>query len=262
MHQKPKKSLGQNFLVDQNIQNKIVNSCDLKPTEVILEVGAGRGELTKLLAPRVQRLVAVEIDRSLCRELADIRNATVLNRDILKLDLNKHFRNKKVKIKVIGNIPYYISSPIIEHLLQYRKRILAIFLTVQKEFAQRVVAAPGSKVYGSLSCFVQYYAEPKILFTISKNSFYPAPKVDSAFIQLKVRPKTALSGRKEKLLFRIIRASFNQRRKTLRNSLSGLLDPSKLDSFFKSERVSPDTRPEDLTLKSFIKLACLKNSKK
>ena len=182
MHIKPKKSLGQNFLVDKNIQKKIIVYLEIKPDDIILEIGAGRGELTNLIAKEAEKVYALEIDNSLCgilkENLKSYSNVEIINRDILKFNLRAYFRNLKQNLKVFGNIPYYISSPIIEHLFNYRNKIESIFITVQKEFAKRVTAIPGSKEYGSLSCFVQYYAKPKIIFNIKKASFFPVPKVD------------------------------------------------------------------------------------
>jgi len=254
MRLKPKKGLGQNFLVDKNIQHKIITACGLSSKDTVLEIGSGRGELTRLAAPLVKHVFAVEVDKALCPALAEIANTTVINQDILKTDLRRYLANVKRKVKVIGNIPYYISSPIIEHLFKFRKRISSIYLTVQKEFGERLAASPGSKVYGSLSCFVLYYAEPRALFSISRNSFFPAPKVDSALVRLKIRKKTALSGEKEKRLFKIIRAAFNQRRKTLRNSLKGIVSSGRLKEYFLKEGIDENIRPECLSLGQFIKI--------
>jgi 16S rRNA (adenine1518-N6/adenine1519-N6)-dimethyltransferase len=259
MHSKPKKSLGQNFLVDKNIQRKIIAGMELKPSDIILEIGAGRGELTQALAEKVKKVYAVEIDPNLCGVLKDdfekYSNLRVINQDILKFDIRKHFDKIPGKIKIVGNIPYYISSPIIENLIEFRVKIDTVFITVQKEFAQRVTASCGSKDYGSFSCFVQYYTEPKILFHIKKSSFFPSPKVDSSFLKLKMRNKTPFVLRNKRLFFEIIRAAFNQRRKTLRNSLKGILDEEKLSLYFIKFGIDSNTRPEDLSLKDFANLA-------
>jgi len=259
MHIKPKKRLGQNFLVDKNIQKKIVETCGLKNSDTVLEIGSGRGEITDLIAQKAGQVFALELDRNLCALLKerfnDQKNVEVINQDILKFNLRKYFSRTPGKIKVIGNIPYYISSPIIEHLFKFRDKIEGIFLTVQKEFAQRVVAPSGSKEYGSLSCFVRYFAEPKVLFHISKTCFYPVPKVDSSFFRLDIRRKLPLKAKDEKLLFKIIRAAFNKRRKTLRNSLEGVIPLQKLNEFFHKYGIDPNTRPEKLSLQDFINLA-------
>jgi len=267
MHIKPKKSLGQNFLIDKNIQRKICRACDLTDKDVVLEIGAGRGDLTVELALAVKKVYALEIDRRLFpildKNLSGFANCQVIKADILKFDINKFLREDKLKqkIKVIGNIPYYISSPIIEHLIRYRDSISAIFLTVQKEFGRRVRAVPGSKEYGSFSCFARYYFEPEIIFEIKKNSFRPAPKVDSCFLALKKRKKPAVAVKDEERFFKLIRAAFNQRRKTLRNSLKGFIAPGPLEEFFNTRGIDKNVRPEDLSLEQFACLAEIKGGK-
>jgi len=263
MHAKPKKSLGQNFLVDKNIRNKIISSCSFSPEDTLLEVGSGRGELTVLFSKLVNKLYAVEIDERLYenleRELSACGNCLLVKGDILKIDLRKFLAKEKVleKIKIFGNIPYYISSPLIEYFINYRDLISEIFITVQKEYALRLVARAGSKTYGSLSCFAQYYLEPEILFNIKKNSFFPAPKIDSSFLRLKVRSKSPCAVSDEKLFFKIIRGAFNKRRKTLRNSLEGLIPLESLEAFFDLSGLSKNIRPEELNLDDFAVLTNL-----
>ncbi len=258
MNVRPKKRLGQNFLVDRNIQRKIINACGFKDSDTVLEIGSGRGELTTLLAPKVKKIVALEIDPYLCENLKivlkDSLNAQIVNQDILKFDLRKYFLRSKQRLKIIGNIPYYISSPIIEHLINFSDKIDSIFLTLQKEFALRIMAGPGCKEYSSFSLFVQYYAQPELVFLIKKNSFYPAPKVDSAFMCIKIRQRPAAKVKDEGLLFKIIRGAFNQRRKTLRNSLLDIVSMQRLESFFNKYNIPVNTRPEDLSLQDFANL--------
>ncbi|MDD2680395.1 MAG: 16S rRNA (adenine(1518)-N(6)/adenine(1519)-N(6))-dimethyltransferase RsmA, partial [Candidatus Omnitrophica bacterium] len=225
-----KKSLGQNFLIDENIRRKIIACLGLKPSDIVLEIGPGRGELTQAISQRVNKIFGLEIDKRLYSLLDSSfagtnKNIKLINSDILKFDIAGFLRREKIRgrIKVFGNIPYYISSPIIEQLLKFRERIESVFITVQKEFAARVAALPGSKVYGSFSCFTQYYTSPRVIFNISRNCFRPLPKVDSSFLELKIRKKPAVQVKDERLFFKIIRGSFNQRRKTLRNSLSGIV---------------------------------------
>jgi len=212
----------------------------------------------RCLLARPRRVCALEIDSSLLGILAEnlkgLGNVEVINQDILKFDLKQYFKKEKGNIKAVGNIPYYISSAIIEHLFKHRDKIESIFITVQKEFAQRVAAPPGSKDYGSLSCFVQYYSIPKILFEIKKNCFFPVPKVDSCLLKMDVRKKVALTGAKEKEFFKIVRGAFNKRRKTLRNSLEGIVPQEKLNDFFSKFNIDINTRPEDLSVDDFIKL--------
>jgi 16S rRNA (adenine1518-N6/adenine1519-N6)-dimethyltransferase len=255
MHLKPKKSLGQNFLIDKNIQLKIINACEFRPTDTVLEIGAGRGELTCLIAHRVKSLFALEIDPSLCEILKEKfkqdAKVKIINQDILKFNLNRYF--KKNKVKVIGNIPYYISSPIIEHLFNFRNKISTMFITVQKEFGQRMTAHPGSKIFGSFSCFIQYHSKPKIILNIKKNSFFPVPKVNSSFLRLDIKKK-GLSKSKEKLLFKVIRAAFGKRRKTLRNSLKDIVTQDALQGFFLKYSKDRNIRPENLSLQDFVNL--------
>ena len=258
MHIKPKKSLGQNFLFDKNIQNKIINACALKPEDSILEIGAGSGQMTKLISEKCSIVYALEIDHYLCRILKDnlggYKNIRIINRDILSFSLKSYFRRLKNKIKIVGNIPFYITTPIIEHLLRYRDKIDTIFITVQKEFAKRMIAKPGSKDYGSFSCFLQYYTEPQVLFLIKKTSFWPMPKVDSSFLSLKIRDEPLVKTENERLFFKIIRAAFNKRRKTLRNSLKGTVPLEKLKLFFHQYNIDVNARPEELTLGDFANL--------
>ncbi|MDI6759117.1 MAG: 16S rRNA (adenine(1518)-N(6)/adenine(1519)-N(6))-dimethyltransferase RsmA, partial [Candidatus Omnitrophota bacterium] len=258
MNIRPKKRLGQNFLVDKNIQRKIINACDFKDSDTVLEIGSGRGELTTLIAERVNKIFALEIDPYLCESLKnnlkDFLSAQVIRQDVLKFNLKKYFCRAKQRIRVFGNIPYYISSPIIEHLIKFRDKISDIFITVQKEFALRMIASPGSKKYGSFTIFTQYYTEPKIVFVIKKNSFYPVPKVDSILLNIKIRQNPAINVKDEKLFFKITRGAFNQRRKTLRNSLLGIISAQSLEQFFDKYNISKHSRPETLSLQDFANL--------
>lgn len=258
---RPKKRLGQNFLTDKNVLKKIIHACACKADDAVLEVGAGTGELTSLLAGQVRRVYALEIDASLC-ELLRARfkgqdAVRVIHADILKFDLRSIQENRLKKITVVGNIPYYITTPILERIFSFRDSVETAFFTVQKEFAERVVAPPGSKVYGSLSCFAQYHGKPEILFTIKRRSFFPAPGVDSAFLRLDIHSGPGPHVRDEALLFKVIRASFNQRRKTMKNSLRGIVEPTRLEQFFDAYHIEKNTRPEDLSLKDFINLSNL-----
>ena len=259
MYLKPKKRLGQNFLIDKNIQNKIINACNFRSSDTVLEIGAGRGELTGLIAERVNKVYAFEIDHNLCSILKDNlinhKNAAIINGDFLKVDLREYFKKSDDSIKVIGNIPYYITTPIIEYLLKYKDNIEIIFLTVQKEFALRMLSKAGSKDYGSFSCFIQYYTRPKKLFFVTRTCFKPVPKVDSCFLQLEIRQEPPVKIENEELFFKIIRAAFNKRRKTLRNSLKGVISLEGLEKFFAKYDLDSDIRPESLTLEDFAKLS-------
>lgn len=255
---RPKRYLGQNFLTDRNIQKKIILNCNLDKNDIVLEVGPGRGELTQLIAKSSARVYAVEIDSDLCKILEDkffnFKNVVIIRADILKLNIKKYFSFFSGRLKVIGNIPYYISTPILEHLIRYSDKIDSIFITLQKEFAQRIVAKPGSKDYGSFSCFIQYYTEPKIIFDIKKTCFYPMPKVDSSFLKLVIKRKRPLTKSQEKRLFEIIRIAFNQRRKMLKNTLKEFFTLDKLNTFFKKYNLSYSIRPEEVSIDDFVNL--------
>jgi len=259
MHIKPKKSLGQNFIFDSNIQRKIFAACNFSPCDTVLEIGSGYGQLTGLIAQGVKFLYAVEIDRRLIAKLAEslaaIPNVKIINEDILKFDFNKHFKNSTGKIKVFGNIPYYITTPIIEHLLVNRQYVSDIFLTVQKEFALRAAAKGGSRENSRLSCFIQYYTEPNVIFKISKNSFKPSPKVDSYLLELKVRQAPAVSVKDEKMFFGVIKAAFGKRRKTINNSLKDITSIDRLKAFFAKDSLSASSRPEQLSLEDFARIS-------
>lgn len=278
MHIKPKKRLGQNFLIDKNIQRKIIDCLELKSSDIVLEIGAGSGELTRLIAGRVYKTYALEIDSDLCllleNNLKDYSNIEVINQDILNFNLKKRLGRIKRRInpvrdtanlsdnaivsngvKVVGNIPYYISSPIVEYLIKFRDKINVIFITVQKEFARRMTSAAGSKLYSAFSCFTQYYFEPKIVLNIKKTCFFPVPKVDSCLIRLKIRPRPPVEPKDEKLFFKIIRTAFNYRRKTLRNSLATIISRQRLERFFNKYGIDSNTRPELLSLQDFANLS-------
>lgn len=268
----PKKNLGQNFLTDVRIQRKIIQACDLKPEDTVVEIGPGQGVLTRLIAPQVKRLICVETDRDLIEPLRAMKGTVPLNSreqspsieivhaDFLKWDMG-HLPSG---IKVIGNIPYYISTPIIEKLITDRKKISASYLTVQLEFGQRLTAKTGGKDYGSLTCFAQYYADIKMLFKIKNTCFKPAPKVDSCFLCLTMRPflvegdsPLGLQGTvpfNEEFLFKLIQTAFQQRRKNIVNSLKGLVGREKLEGALRALSIPFNSRPENLTLLNYINL--------
>ena len=261
MHIKPKKRLGQNFLVDRNIRRKMVAACALSACDTVLEIGSGSGEMTEILADSAARVFALEIDPSLCallkEKLGAKSNVHIINQDVLKFDFAEFLAQRCASVKVVGNIPYYISSPIIERLFECRSGIADIFLTVQKEFAERLAATPGTSEYSSLSVFAQYHSRPKILFTVKRTCFYPVPKVDSAFIRLAPGAVFERLPEDEPYFFKVVRSAFGKRRKTLRNSLYGVVSREKLDNFFKSRKISPDSRPQELTPQDLIDLSNL-----
>lgn len=266
MRVKPKKRLGQNFLVDQNIRKKILSACAFNSEDSVLEIGPGRGEMTREICRQVKRVIAVEIDKALSQalrsKLSAETNLLVVNGDILKTDLGVLLRGVKGKVKVFGNIPYYITTPILERLFKSHRLIATAFLTVQKEFAQRMAAKSGSREYGALSCFVRYYSDAKVLFAIKNSSFWPRPKVDSSFIRLQMR-EGAGDSRQEACLFAVIHAAFGQRRKKIINSLSRLAEKEELLGLLKDCSISPDARAESLDLADFNAIASrIKKSKK
>ncbi len=258
----PIKSLGQNFLVDQRVQQKIVQSCQLNKEDVVLEIGPGKGAITQQIVPLVKKVIAVEKDRvlaSLLKKQYDPQQLDVVTADFLEWDMN----NLPEDVVIVGNIPYYISTPIIEKIIQNRK-VKKVFLTVQLEFAQRLAAAAGNKDYGSLTCFVQYYFDVKVLFKISKGSFHPVPKVDSAFVELTpVRARhpacrqagpSPLQAKDETKLFKMIQTAFMQRRKTIVNALKGIIDQNSLLKELARLKIDPRSRPEDINLSNYIEI--------
>ena len=219
------KKFGQNFLIDTHVMDKIIRSAEITKDDFVLEIGPGIGTMTQYLAFAAREVVAVEIDKALIPILEDTLsgydNVTVINEDVLKLDIVKlaQERNGGKPIKVVANLPYYITTPIIMGLFESHVPVQSITVMVQKEVADRMQVGPGTKDYGALSLAVQYYAKPYIAANVPPNCFMPRPKVGSAVIRLECHEEPPVQVKDEKLMFRIIRASFNQRRKTLANGL-------------------------------------------
>lgn len=259
---KPLKRFGENYLIDGNIKDKIISEARPEEGDIILEIGPGLGALTIDLAKSGARIYAVEKDRKIYALLKDIArddfpNLELSCGDILKFDFKNIASSKK--IKVVGNLPYYITTPILEWLIKNKDFIESILVTVQKEVAERLTASPGGEYYSSISCFVQYYTKPEYVYTIKRNSFYPSPKVDSSLIRLDVLAKPSVEVSDEELFFRIVRGAFNQRRKSIINSLSrkAVLNISKerLADILRLAGVEPNLRPEVLSLSDFAKIA-------
>lgn len=259
------KKFGQNFLIDAHVLEKIIASAQITKDDFVLEIGPGIGTMTQYLAEAAREVTAVEIDRNLIpileETLSAYDNVNVINEDILKVDIAALAKEKNGgrPIKVVGNLPYYITTPIVMGLLESNVPLESITVMVQKEVALRMQADPGTKDYGALSLAVQYYAEPYLAANVPPNCFIPRPGVGSAVIVLTRRNAPAVLVRDEKLMFRLIRASFNQRRKTLVNGLknAGDLDYSReqiLDAFEKVG-LSETVRGETLTLVQFAALA-------
>lgn len=260
------KKFGQNFLIDENVVEKIVRDAGVTKDDFVLEIGPGIGTMTQILCENAREVVAVEIDDKLIPILMEdtlswYDNVTVIHEDILKLDIVKlaNERNGGKPIKVVANLPYYITTPIIMGLFESHVPLDSITIMVQKEVADRMQVGPGTKDYGALSLAVQYYAKPQILLNVQASCFMPRPNVDSAVIQLTRYEKPPVEVADEHLMFRLIRASFNQRRKTMTNSVgnSPELSVSKEQMAAALEKcgLSATVRGEALTLAQFAELA-------
>lgn len=259
------KKFGQNFLIDTHVLDKIISAAEITKDDFVLEIGPGIGTMTQYLACAAREVVAVEIDKALIPILEDTlqeySNVTVLNEDILKVDIKKlaDEHNNGKPIKVVANLPYYITTPIIMGLFEGDVPIESITVMVQKEVADRMQVGPGTKEYGALSLAVQYYAEPYIVANVPPNCFMPRPKVGSAVIRLTRHAEPPVAVADTKLMFRIIRASFNQRRKTLANGLNNSPELSfgkeEIQRAIKACGFPEGIRGEALTLEQFATLA-------
>lgn len=259
------KSLGQNFLINPSVCPRMAEAChpDLEDkTFAVLEIGPGLGVLTRELSRVAAKVISVELDNRLIpvleETLADCDNVTVVHGDILKLDIAAVLKQYAdgLPVVVCANLPYYITSPILMNLLESRLPFRCITVLVQKEAAVRLCARPGTRECGAVTLAVQYYAEAQILFSVSRGSFMPAPNVDSSVIRLPLRSEPPCSVSDEALLFRLIRAAFGQRRKTLSNSLcSAGYDKATVQAALQTADISPTARAEELTLPQFAALA-------
>ena len=259
------KKFGQNFLIDTHVLDKIIGSAGITEDDFVLEIGPGIGTMTQYLVAAAREVCAVEIDKSLIPilndTLKDYDNVRIINEDILKVDIQKiaDERNQGRPIKVVANLPYYITTPIIMGLFESHVPVESITVMVQKEVADRMQVGPGTKDYGALSLAVQYYAEPYIVANVPPNCFMPRPKVGSAVIRLTRHSQPPVKVKNEKLLFQIIRASFNQRRKTLANGLKnyeGLsFDKETIEKAIVECGFSPSVRGEALSLEEFAALS-------
>lgn len=259
------KKFGQNFLIDTHVLDKIIDASGVTEDDFVLEIGPGIGTMTQYLCERAREVVAVEIDKNLIPILSDTlknySNVTVINEDILKLDICKlaEEKNQGKPIKVVANLPYYITTPIIMGLFESHVPIDSITIMVQKEVAERMQEGPGSKEYGALSLAVQYYARPEIVANVPPNCFMPRPNVGSAVIRLTRHEKPPVEVEDEKLMFRVIRASFNQRRKTLANGLNNSpeihLPKEVIQESIVSLGVPENIRGEALSLEQFAELS-------
>ena len=262
------KRFGQNFLIDTHVLEKIIKSAEITKEDLVLEIGPGIGTMTQYLCENAREVIAVEIDKNLIPilendTLAEYDNVTIINEDILKLDLNALVKecNGGNRIKVVANLPYYITTPIIMGLFESHVPLKNITVMVQKEVADRMQAGPGSKDYGALSLAVQYYATPYIAANVPQNCFMPRPNVGSAVIKLTLHEEPPVEVKDERLMFALIRASFNQRRKTLVNGLTNAAELSltkeEVQSALEQMGLSATIRGEALTLEQFAELANL-----
>ncbi|MCJ7578479.1 MAG: 16S rRNA (adenine(1518)-N(6)/adenine(1519)-N(6))-dimethyltransferase RsmA [candidate division Zixibacteria bacterium] len=257
---RPKKSLSQNFLTNDRAAKRIVDSLDIQEGDTVLEIGAGKGALTKYLLEKAKKTVAVEIDKKLCQYLeqrfTEKNNLVLINKDILKIDWG-NLAGKMGHLKVIGNLPYRITSPLLSLLLENREFIPLSVLMVQKEVAKRICAQPGSKDWSPLSITVQLHADVKTLFHLRPTSFYPSPKVESSVIKIVFlkRPRVFIAD--ENLFLLVVRSAFGQRRKIILNSLSANLNLPKteVELILNKVKIDPKRRPETLSIQEFAKLS-------
>lgn len=259
------KKFGQNFLIDDHVITKIINAAEITKDDLVLEIGPGIGTMTQYLAESARKVIAVEIDKNLIpilgETLAEYDNVTVINEDILKLDINRlvEEENAGKPIKVVANLPYYITTPIIMGLFESHVPLQSITVMVQKEVADRMQVGPGSKDYGALSLAVQYYAKPYIAANVPPNCFIPRPGVGSAVIRLTRYEEPPVTVKDERLMFRLIRASFNQRRKTLQNGIANSPElpysKAQVEKALEKMGLAANVRGESLTLAEFAKLS-------
>lgn len=261
------KSLGQNFITDKNVIERIVEGAGPTEDDLVIEIGPGIGVLTAEAAQQAAKVVAIEIDSKLIpildETLAEYDNVEVINQDILKTDLNGIIDEQRAKgsfsgdVKIIGNLPYYITTPIIMHILENSIRAESITVMMQKEVADRIKASPGNKTYGAISAAVQYYCEVEQVVSVPKEVFVPRPKVDSALLKLTIRDKKPVDLIDEKAFFACIKSGFGQRRKTLLNSLTGTygLPKDEIRRILEEAGIDPVRRAETLDMNEFAAIA-------
>lgn len=265
-------SLGQNFLVDRNIIEKIIDAAELTESTLVIEIGPGMGALTQVAAEKAVKVIAVEIDRHLIPVLGEVvghlDNVEIINQDILKTDINELIESEKKnfatsdheidKVVILGNLPYYITTPIIMGILERQIEMDTMVIMMQKEVAERIVAEPGGKTYGALSIACQFFCETNYVTTVPRTVFQPQPKVDSAVLRLDKRTELPweIGAGGRKLFFEVVRAGFNRRRKTLLNALTALgIDKTELRSILDEAGVEPSRRAETLSIQEFANVA-------
>ena len=261
------KSLGQNFITDRNVIEKIIEGAQIGPDDMVIEIGPGIGVLTAAAAEQAARVVAIEIDSKLIpilsETLAGYDNIRIVNQDVLKTDINEIIDEERLagtftgNVKILGNLPYYITTPIIMGILENGTEAESITIMMQKEVADRIKASPGSKTYGAISAAVQYYCIVEQIASVPKEVFVPRPKVDSAVLNLHIRKEKPVELTDEKMFFACIRSGFGQRRKTLLNSLTGTAGLSKEDirNILSTAGIDPVRRAETLNMEEFAAIA-------
>ncbi len=257
------KSLGQNFLIDSNVIEKIIQGSDVSKNDLVIEIGPGLGTLTKFLLEKAYKVICVELDNKMIDILNDrfklYNNFEVIHNDILKLDLNSLIKKEKQdtnikNVKIVANLPYYITTPIIMKLLEDELDLTSITVMIQKEVADRLIATPGDKETGAITYSVYFYADSESILEVPKNSFIPEPKVTSEVIKLNIRKQPPVNVKSKKIMFKIIKCAFLQRRKTLLNSLTNskvFLNKDEGISILNKLNLPEDIRPEKLTLQDF-----------
>ena len=257
-HLKANKRYGQNFLINQDIIDEIIEKSEINNNDVIIEIGPGLGTLTKALAAVAKKVIAVELDENMVKILKDRplgNNIEIIHDDILKVDL-KSIIEQNESVKVVANLPYYITTPIIMTLLENRYNLQSITVMVQKEVGRRVCSEPGSKEYGAITVSVKYYSDAKIIIDVPKDNFLPAPEVDSCVIKLDIRKNPIVELKDEKLFFEIIKNGFCQRRKTILNSLTTKgITKDKLKDILEKLSLSEKLRAEDLSIFDFANIS-------
>lgn len=247
-----KKHLGQNFLYDPSILRRLIKTAEISSEDTVVEIGPGHGRLTKILAEKAKKVIGIEIDTELYKklktELAGYKNIELICGNALKYP----YENLS-EFKVVANIPYYITTPIIFRLIESRGNLISMTLTVQREVAKRIAAQPGAKDYGVLSIMIQYYAIPELKFVIPKGAFRPVPKVDSAVVHMRIRKSPPVEVKDEKFFFRVVKTAFSMRRKTLANAL-GVLSENIKDKIIMAG-IDPQRRPGTLSIEEFARLS-------
>ena len=257
----PKKGWGQHFLIDRNILNKVIQIAQINEKDVVLEVGPGLGEMTIGLAKKAKRVITVEIDSKLVeilkKKVMDYPNVEVIKGDILKVDFNKLLNQEKAPVKVVANLPYQISTPLLFRFIESKKLFFTLTLMLQKEVAERMVAPPGGKEYGRLSIFVQLVSNLSIRFFVKPTAFFPPPKVESAVIHITWKEKPMVEVKDEEWFKKIVKGCFSYRRKTLINALkhSDLPLPNDIESEVMKIGIDPQRRPETLSIQELANLA-------